>query len=171
MMKKVLILIITAFSFLMAFNACGNLIEKPKVPMEQREERLRNATSVEEVRELLDGTKWYYTEANPDSKTQMLVLSIEFDGDSYKYKYSRLVDGVWKHGGAKSGYYSCYKDTFSDTHEDYIAVDWQGDIYAHYSTVTCDFSFVPSRMRFSVRSWAITKPVVGDIHFGEYPMN
>lgn len=115
------------------YNENGNHTVAVEKSLEQK---IREAQTVEEVRKLLNGTTWHYTENLSNSQIGCW-LKVEFRNGQYTSYYASPSDGHWTK--SKTGTYSIDEGRYSNTGTKYIAVEWEGDIFASYTTIPCEF--------------------------------
>lgn len=89
------------------------------------EDRVRNAQSIDEVNQLLNGTTWHYTE-NLDDSDIGCWIKVEFNNGNYTSYYALPSDGQWTRD--ESGVYELKEGYYSNTGEKYISVHWDGNI-------------------------------------------
>ena len=87
--------------------------------------KLQTATTIEEARELIDGTVWHYTKNTSDPDDQIgFWMKVEFHGDTYTHYRADPSDGEWEK--VREGTYEIVEERYSNTGEKYIAVKWDG---------------------------------------------
>ena len=87
--------------------------------------KLQTATTIEEARELIDGTVWHYTKNTSDPDDQIgFWMKVEFHGDTYTHYRADPSDGKWEK--VREGTYEIVEERYSNTGEKYIAVKWDG---------------------------------------------
>ena len=120
-----------------------------KVVEKSVDQKIREAKTVAEVRRLIDGTTWHYTEDLSYSKIGCW-LKVVFRGGQYTCYYAKPSDGKWTK--SKSGTYKIEEGRYSNTGEKYISVKWDGDIFAEFMAVPCEFEMTTDNFTVHVFS-------------------
>lgn len=136
------------------------------------QEKIKEASSIEEVETLLNGTAWHYTE-NLNTSNIGFWVKVEFSNGQFNSYYAEPSDGKWTSGG--SGNYSIEEGRFSNSGEKYIAVIWEAK---GYKGLPFKYAFIPNNLQFSVQSmlpslstFRLLEPDYGIMEFGDYSWN
>ena len=90
------------------------------------EAELRNVATMQEARQLVEGTVWEHT-VNTDESELGFWVKVEFANGRYRSYYMQPSDEGWTAGG--EGTYEIREGKFANTGEKYIAVYWEGRGY------------------------------------------
>lgn len=102
------------------------------------ESKLKNVTSVEDARRLIDGTTWHYT-GNLSNSTVGCWLKVTFKDGKYTTYHALPSDGKWTFGG--EGTYKIEENRYSDTGRKYIAVRWDGEMIVQGTYLSLPFEY------------------------------
>lgn len=100
-------------------------------------EKIQEATSVQEVSKLIDGTTWHYTEDLSKSKIGGW-LKVVFSNGQYITYYANPSDGKWTEGGR--GVYEVSEGRYSNTGGRYYAVSWEGNMKFDWVKIPCEMT-------------------------------
>lgn len=137
-MKKRSTLLFLLATIVMLIQSCGNNETKQsisQVPQKTIPEKIQEATSLQEVKNLIDGTTWHYTENLSTSKIGGW-LKVIFNNGNYITYYAKPSDGKWTEGGR--GQYEIKEGRYSNTGEKYYGVSWNGDMKFDWVTIPCE---------------------------------
>lgn len=141
-MNKILFLSIILFT-MMVIPSCGNngrhetTDEEPIIPQKTIPELLQEATNVQEIPNLIDGTTWHYTE-NLNNSEIGGWLQVTFNNGQYITYYANPTDGKWTEGGR--GQYDISEGRYSNTGEKYYGISWNGDMKFDWATIPCEMT-------------------------------
>lgn len=153
-MKKLL----TILSVLLLVSCGSQSSQKPTVesPVEEEkvveiplDQKIRNASTVDEVRQLIDGTTWHHTKNLNDSKVGCW-LKVKFENGRFTHYYALPSDGQWTQAG--TGTYKVTEGRFADSGERYIAVEWEGKIKADFLTIPFEYKLVTNNFEIHLFS-------------------
>ena len=178
-MKKYLILSIALF-FCMIATSCSNS-SKSKVAQRYEKtvpEKLKEAKSIQEVEQLIDGTTWHFTENLSISEIKGWC-KVSFNNGQYTTYYAKPSDGKWTEGG--HGRYVVSEGRYSNTGEKYIAVSWEGDMQVDWLPLPCEFTLTMDNFQLVIGSslsdhlrrmqnrWDTSSPKMrGYMSYGDY---
>lgn len=111
--------------------------------------KIQNAKTIEDVRTLLNGTTWHYTENLSTSKIEGW-FKVRFEGEKYIAYTALPSDGRWTE--TERGNYKIREGRFSDTGEKYICVEWKSKLKVNYLEVPCEFALVTGNFQVRVTS-------------------
>ncbi|MBQ9466459.1 MAG: hypothetical protein IJU62_05740 [Muribaculaceae bacterium] len=115
------------------------------------DQKIREAKTVEEVRKLIDGTTWRYTEDLSSARQlNSCWFKVEFKDGRYTSYYAQPSDGKWTK--SKTGTYEIEEGRYSNTGEKYISVAWDGEIFAEFLTIPCEFKMTTDQFEVHVFS-------------------
>lgn len=144
------------------------------------EEKLHQATTEEEVVNLINGTTWHCTNASQLPGW----LQVSFKNGHYTCYSATPSDGEWTQTG--SGTYTVSEGRFANTGKKYVCIEWECDfrIIKFKDTLPCEFRFFPINGQIDVYchyAWRLNralrgiqfnldeeKPASGIMHLGEY---
>lgn len=143
------------------------------------EDKIKNAKSIDEVKENLNGTVWHYTE-DLDNSDIGCWIKVEFNNGRYTSYYALPSDGKWTQD--KSGNYKLEEGRYNDTGKKYICVVWEGNIKNPQLglTIPCEMAFTTDNFQLGVHSRHIDavlyngrgmiKQIIlkGQMEFGDY---
>lgn len=110
-------------------------------------EKIKKATSLEEIGNLIDGTTWHYTENLTTSEIGGW-LKVSFEEGRYITYYAKPSDGQWTKGG--EGKYDISEGRYSNTGKKYFAVEWKGDMNFEGITLPCEMVMTISGGNFQL---------------------
>lgn len=90
------------------------------------EAKLHNVRTIQEAKQLIEGTVWEHT-VNTDESELGYWVKVEFANGRYKTFYMNPSDEGWTNGG--EGVYEIKEGKFANTGEKYVAVHWEGGGY------------------------------------------
>lgn len=90
------------------------------------EASLQNVTTIQDAKQLIEGTVWEHT-VNTDESELGYWVKVEFANGRYKTFYMNPSDEGWTNGG--EGAYKIKEGKFANTGEKYVAVHWEGGGY------------------------------------------
>lgn len=185
--NKIVIVVLTAILVVIGFSRLSNDIENDvsdeisrSVSDEKEEktldEKIKEAKTIEEIKELIDGTTWHYTENTSNSQIGFWI-KVEFKDGYYTNYYASPSDGKWTLKG--QGVYKIEEGRFSNSGEKYIAVKWEGGGYNGWPS---KFALIPANCQLAVTSavpsldrlnnpYKIEEPSYGIMEFGDYSWN
>lgn len=113
--------------------------------------KIREASTKEEVRQLLNGTTWHYTE-NLDNSHIGCWLKVEFKDGKYTSYYALPSDGKWTKD--TSGSFELNEGRYTNTGRRYISVYYKGNIKNPQLglTIPCEIEFTTDDFQLNVHS-------------------
>ncbi|MBO5296779.1 MAG: hypothetical protein J6B03_04200 [Candidatus Homeothermus sp.] len=113
------------------------------------DEKIKNAKTIEDVRTLLNGTTWHYTENLSDSQIEGW-FKVRFEDNNY-ISYTALPSyGTWTE--TERGQYKISEGRFSNTGEKYICVEWKSKLKVDYLDIPCEFALTTNNFQVRVTS-------------------
>lgn len=113
------------------------------------DEKIKNAKTIEDVRTLLNGTTWHYTENLNDSQIEGW-FKVRFEGNNYIAYTALPSDGIWTE--TERGQYKISEGRFSNTGEKYICVEWKSKLKVDYLDIPCEFALTTNNFQVRVTS-------------------
>ena len=110
------------------------------------EASLQNVTTIQDAKQLIEGTVWEHT-VNTDESELGYWVKVEFANGRYKTFYMNPSDDDWSNGG--EGTYEIKEGKFANTGEKYIAVYWEGGGYLGWPT---KYALVLNNFQITVQS-------------------
>lgn len=98
-------------------------------------ERLIAAENLNEIKKLIDGTTWHYTENLSNSEIGGW-LKVYFKNGQYITYYATPSDGEWTEGGR--GRYEITEGRYANTGKKFYGVNWKGDMKLNWITIPCE---------------------------------
>lgn len=111
------------FAILQGQEKDSNQITQQSRDIPTIEANLQNVTTIQDAKQLIEGTVWEHT-VNTDESELGYWVKVEFANGRYKTFYMNPSDEDWTNGG--EGVYEIKDGKFSNTGEKYIAVYWEG---------------------------------------------
>lgn len=152
-MKKIsLLFMIAAIAIIMP--SCGNkentsqqIVPQKNIPQKTIPQKIQEANSVQEIKNLIDGTTWHYTENLSNSQIGGW-LKVTFKNGEYITYYAQPSDGKWTEGGR--GKYEVSEGRYSNTGTKYYAVSWKGDMNIAPFTIPCEMTMTMDKDGFQL---------------------
>lgn len=116
--------------------------------------KIQSAKTTDEVRELLNGTTWHYTENLSNSEIEGWI-KVSFNGDNYVAYSANPSDGKWTQTG--SGTYEIGEDRYANTGDKYIFVKWKGDLKVEHQKIPCEYYLSTNNFQLMVTSSFLDK--------------
>lgn len=113
-----------------------------EIPLERK---LREATTTDEVKKLLNGTTWHCLQ-NDRSGAMSWWTQVKFEGDNFICYTANPSDGHWTEAGR--GSYKIGEGRFANTGEPYIYLSWNADGGKVLGGLTCEYLFIPTNRQF-----------------------
>lgn len=147
-MKKISLIFMIA-TIAIIIPSCGNneTTSQQTVPQKTIPEKIMEANSVQEIKNLIDGTTWHYTE-NLDNSEIGGWLEVKFKNGEYITYYAQPSDGKWTEGGR--GKYEVSEGRYSNTGSKYYAVSWKGDMKITPFTIPCEMTMTMDKDGFQL---------------------
>lgn len=150
--------------------------------MNSVEDKIKNAKTIEDVRNNLNGTIWHYTE-NLDNSDIGCWIKVEFNNGRYTSYYALPSEGKWTQD--KTGTYEIQEGRYSNTGERFIVVLWEGNIKNPHLglTIPCEMALTTDDFKINIHSSHIDavlyngrgmkKQIImkGQMEFGDYFWN
>lgn len=128
------------------FSSDSNPIIQQTRDIPSVETELQNVQTVQEAKQLIEGTVWEHT-VNTDESELGYWVKVEFANGRYKTFYMNPSDDDWSNGG--EGTYEIKEGKFANTGEKYIAVYWEGGGYLGWPT---KYALVLNNFQITVQS-------------------
>lgn len=119
------------------------------------EKKIQKASTTDEVRQLINGTTWHYTENLSNSQIGCW-LKVEFKDGQYTSYYAQPDDGKWTKD--QSGSFEIKEGRYSNTGERYISVCYDGNIVLPQigTTIPCKIQITTDNFQLNVQSNYLT---------------
>ena len=114
------------------------------------ENKIKEAKNIEEVKKLIDGTTWHYTE-NLSSSAIGSWIKVTFSNGMFTAYYALPSDGQWTKGG--SGEYEIVDGRYANTGDKYLSVAWEDKMKLEgWLTTPCQFMLTLDNFQLHVGS-------------------
>ena len=191
-MKRILLSLLSCL-LLIGIVSCGNnkstsdtdttdTVNTTAIKKKSITEKMQEATTIDEVKQLLNGTTWHYTE-NLDNSEIGCWIKVEFNGNNYTTYYALPSEGQWTK--AQTGTYTVKECRYVNTGKKYISIHWDGSIKNPQLGIIlpCDMAFTSDDFGLRVHSpqmdavlydgRGMMKQIImnGTMEYGDYKWN